>query len=134
MAERNHGTTGSRCTSFGDGLSPKEIRFCEEYVKDLNGAAAIRRANLCNNPEHASQRANTYLKKQAVRDYIEQLLNVISEKCMTDVNDLMKFWTTVMLDANESTANRLKASDYIGKAIGACTVKGDTQATPTIVM
>lgn len=129
-----HGTSGTRCTRFGDGLTPKEMRFCEEYVKDFNGAAAIRRANLCANPEHAPQYASAYLKKQHVRDYIEQLQTVMSERCTTDVNDLMTFWTTVMHDANESTANRLKASDYLGKAIGAFTVKVDTQAPPTIVM
>ena len=129
-----HGTSGTRCTRFGDGLTPKEIRFCEEYVKDFNGAAAIRRANLVSNPEHAPQQANAYLKKQHVRDYIEQLQNAISERCEVDVNDLLTFWTSVMWDADEATANRLKASENIGKAIGAFTVKVDTQAPPTIVM
>lgn len=131
----NHGTQGTRCTRFGDGLTPKEMRFCEEYVKDFNGAAAVRRANLCpEKPEHAAQYASKYLIKEHVKDYIQQLMNAMSERCTTDVNDLMTFWTTVMMDANESTANRLKASDYIGKAIGAFTVKVETQAPPTIIM
>ena len=34
--------TGSRCMQFGE-LTPREIRFCEEYVKDFNAAAAMRR-------------------------------------------------------------------------------------------
>ena len=129
------GMTGTRCTRFGDGLTPKEIRFCEEYVKDFNGAAAVRRANLCpDKPQFASQYANQYLNKEMVRDYINQLMTVMSEQCMTTVEDLMKFWTTVMMDANESTNNRLKASDYLGKALGAFTVKVDTNQAPTIVM
>lgn len=129
------GMTGTRCTRFGDGLTPKEIRFCEEYVKDFNGAGAVRRANLCpENPQYAAQYASKYLEKEMVRDYINQLMTVMSEKCQTTVEDLMNFWTTVMMDANESTNNRLKASDYLGKALGAFTVKVDTQQAPTIVM
>ena len=131
----NHGTQGTRCTRFGDGLTPKEMRFCEEYVKDFNGAAAVRRANLCpEKPEHAAQYASKYLKKDQVREYIEQLMAAISERCEVDTNDLLKFWTSVMWDANESTANRLKASENIGKVIGSYTVKVATQAPPTIIM
>lgn len=128
-------TSGTRCTRFGDGLTPKEMRFCEEYVKDFNGAGAVRRANLCpNKPEYAAQYASKYLCKQEVQDYINQLMSVMSEKCTTDVDDLMTFWTQVMLDPNESTNNRLKASDYLGKALGAFTVKVETNQAPTIVM
>lgn len=127
--------TGSRCTRFGDGLTPKEIRFCEEYVKDFNGAAAVRRANLCpNNPQYAAQYASKYLAKDAVQNYVQQLMSVMSDQCTTDVNDLMLFWTTVMLDANESVANRLKASDYLAKALGAYNVKVETNQAPTIIM
>lgn len=131
----NHSTSGTRCTRFGDGLTPKEMRFCEEYVKDFNGAAAVRRAGLSpNNPQYAPQYASKYLQKQEVQDYIQQLMNAISEQCTTDVNDLMTFWTTVMLDANESVANRLKASDYLAKALGAYNVKVETNQAPTIIM
>lgn len=130
-----YSASGTRCTRFGDGLTPKEMRFCEEYVKDFNGAAAVRRANLCpNKPEHAPQYASRYLAKQEVKDYIQQLMNVISEKCTVEVDDLLKFWSTIMNDPNESTPNRLKSSDYIAKVIGAYNVKVDVQQAPTIVM
>lgn len=133
MAEKGYGTSGSRCTRFGDGLTPKEMRFCEEYVKDFNGAAAARRANI-GKPEYGAQMASKYLEKEAVQDYIQQLMNAMSEKCSTTVDDLMTFWTTIMLDPNESTNNRLKASDYLGKALGAFTVKVETNQAPTIIM
>lgn len=135
MAEKGYGTSGSRCTRFGDGLTPKEMRFCEEYVKDFNGAGAVRRANLCpNKPQNAAQYASKYLEKEAVQDYIKQLMNAMSERCETTVDDLLTFWTTIMLDPNESTNNRLKASDYLGKALGAFTVKVETNQAPTIIM
>lgn len=130
-----YGTSGTRCTRFGDGLTPKEMRFCEEYVKDFNGAAAVRRANLCSDkPENAAQYASKYLAKQHVRDYVEQLMNAISERCTVEVDDLLKFWVTIMNDPNESTPNRLKSSDYIAKVLGAYNVKVDVQQPPTIVM
>ena len=129
------GSTGTRCMQFGEELTPKEIRFCEEYVKDFNGSAAIRRGNLSpKKPENARQMANKYLQKQPVRDYITKLMNAMSEKCTTDVNDLMTFWTTMMLDVNESSANRLKASDYIAKVLGVYNIKVDTNVAPTIIM
>ena len=131
----NHSTSGTRCTRFGDGLTPKEMRFCEEYVKDFNGAAAVRRAGLSpNNPQYAPQYASKYLEKEAVKDYINQLMTVISEKCVVEVDDLLKFWVTVMHDESESTPNRLKASDHIAKVIGAYNVKVDVNQAPTIVM
>ena len=123
---------GSRCEAWGE-MTPKEIRFCEEYVKDFNGAEACRRAGI-GKSDTAAQSANKYLRKDNVQNYIKQLMTSTTERCQTEVDDLMQFWTTVMLDPNESTANRLKASDYLGKVLGAFTVKVETKQAPTIVM
>ena len=123
---------GSRCLQFGD-LTPKEIRFCEEYVKDFNAAAAIRRCRF-GEDESSKQLGYKYLKKENVKEYIKNLMNKMTEQSQTTVDDLMTFWTQVMLDPNESTNNRLKASDYLGKALGAFTVKVETQQAPTIIM
>ena len=124
--------TGARNTRFGE-MTPREIRFCEEYVKDFNAAAAMRR---CGFGEDASakQTGYKYLKKQVVKDYIQKLMGRMSERCETTVDDLMMFWTEVMNNPSESTNNRLKASDYLGKALGAFTVKVETQQAPTIIM
>lgn len=123
---------GTRCEAWGE-MTPKEIRFCEEYVKDFNGAQACIRLGI-GNPNTAAQTAHKYLKKPHVKAYIEQLISKTTERCQTEVDDLMQFWTTVMLDPNESTANRLKASDYLGKVLGAFTVKVETKQAPTIIM
>ena len=124
--------TGCRNTRFGE-MTPREIRFCEEYVKDFNAAAAMRR---CGFGEDASakQTGYKYLKKQVVKDYIQKLMGRMTEQCETTVDDLMVFWTEVMNNPSESTNNRLKASDYLGKALGAFTVKVETQQAPTIIM
>lgn len=124
--------TGGRNTKFGE-LTPKEILFCEEYVKDFNAAAAMRRCGF-GDDNCAKQTGYKYLTKENVKEYIKNLLNRMKEQCQTTVDDLMTFWTQVMLDPNESTANRLKASDYLGKTLGAFTVKVETQQAPTIVM
>lgn len=126
------GAQGSRCEAWGE-LTPKEMRFAEEYVKDFNGAEACRRAGI-GDPKTAPQSAQRYIKKPQVQAYIQKLMIKTSEQCQTEVNDLMEFWTKIMLDPNESTANRLKASDYLGKVLGAFTIKVETQKAPTIVM
>ena len=130
-------TLGKRTNKFNDGvITLAEIRFAEEYVKDFNATqACIRTGQYPNNKNNvASAAGNRYLNKPWVRDYIQELLNKMSEKCMTDVNDLMEFWTGVMLDPNEAISNRLKASDYLAKVLGAYNVKVETNQAPTIIM
>lgn len=125
---------GSRCMAFEGELTPKEMRFAEEYVKDFNGSAAVRRAGLAGETVNPSNTAGKLLRKPWVQNYIQNLMNAAAARCSTSVDDLMEFWTTVMLDANETTSNRLKASDYLAKTLGAYTVKVETQQAPTIVM
>ena len=121
-----------RCQQFGE-LSTKDIRFCEEYVKDHNGAEAIRRLGI-GNPKTAAQTAHKYLKRPEIKDYIEQLMTKTSEMCEVERNDLMNFWVTVMNDPNESTANRIKVSKLLGDAMGVFTLKVETQQAPQIIM
>lgn len=121
-----------RCEQFGE-LSTKDIRFCEEYVKDHNGAGAIRRLGI-GNPNNAAQTANKYLKRPEIKDYIDQLMTKTSETCEVERRDLMKFWAQVMNDPNESTSNRIKVSKLLGDAIGIFTIKVETQQLPTIIM
>lgn len=130
-----HGTTGTRCTRFGD-LNMKERRFAEEYIKDFNATQSALRAGLAkdNSGNCASVAGSQMLKKESVRDYIEQLMTAVSARCIADAEDIRQFWTTVMLDANESTNNRLKASDYLAKANGMYNTTSERNEAPTIIM
>lgn len=54
-------------------LTPKERRFCREYLKDLNAAAAARRAGYSQNPGTSAVRGHILMHRPWVLDYINKL-------------------------------------------------------------
>jgi phage terminase small subunit len=59
-------------------LTPKEKRFCEEYVVDFNGAAAARKAGYSSS--RIRQTAYDLLRKSNIREEIRRLQNQLSDK------------------------------------------------------
>lgn len=108
--------SGSRCMQFGE-ITPREIRFCEEYVKDFNGTAAAKRANL-GAENSCKQIAHQYLKKPHVREYVRELQMRISERCEVEADDLIRYWLSVMNNPGERTSERTKASICLARTLG----------------
>ncbi len=61
-----------------DELTPKIKRFCEEYIKDLNGTQAAIRAGY--SPKTANEQAARLLAKVSVQNYISELKHSLSNK------------------------------------------------------
>lgn len=63
-------------------------RFCEEYVKDFNGAAAARRAGY----EELGDRvqACNLLQREDVQGYLNQLISEIRKRNQLEVDDLVQ--------------------------------------------
>jgi phage terminase small subunit len=61
-----------------DELTPKIKRFCEEYIKDLNGTQAAIRAGY--SKKTAKEKASQLLTKVNVQDYLFQLKKGLSDK------------------------------------------------------
>lgn len=61
-----------------DELTPKIKRFCEEYIKDLNGKQAAIRAGY--SPNAASEQASKLLTKANVQNFISDLKKTLSDK------------------------------------------------------
>ena len=59
-------------------LSPKQLVFCQEYIIDLDGAKAARRAGY--SAKTAPAIANTLLKKPQVREKVDELKGARSER------------------------------------------------------
>lgn len=63
-------------------------RFCEEYVKDFNGAAAARRAGY-EEPGDRVQACNL-LQREDVQGYLNQLISEIRKRNQLEVDDLIQ--------------------------------------------
>lgn len=61
-----------------DDLTPKIKRFCEEYIKDLNGTQAAIRAGYSS--KTANEQASQLLAKLNVKNYISELKQSLSNK------------------------------------------------------
>jgi len=59
-------------------LTPKQIRFCEEYLIDLNGKQAGIRAGY--SPKTAEQQASRMLSNVKVQTYLQELRKSVSKK------------------------------------------------------
>lgn len=69
-------------------MNEKQKSFCEEYIKDFNGAAAARRAGYS---EHTSERrAYDLLQLDYVREYLEKLISGVRERNRIEVDDLVQ--------------------------------------------
>lgn len=63
-------------------FTEKQKRFCEEYVKDLNGTRAAIRAGY--SERSARQSANDLLSEPDIKQYVSQLQSEISKKLKID--------------------------------------------------
>ena len=59
-------------------LTPKQKRFCQEYVIDLNGTQAAIRAGY--SPNTANEQASQHLAKLNVQNYIQSLQEKIQKR------------------------------------------------------
>ena len=100
-------------------LTPKQDRFCLEYVTDLNATQAAIRAGY--SVTTANRIASQNLSKLVIQERIAALQSDISTK-----HELTRDWLILELKANHRKAqelNRLndsnKALELLGKMIGA---------------
>lgn len=69
-------------------LTPKQERFCQEYVIDLNGSKAAVRAGYSS--KSSKEIASELLTKPNIQDFIQKLRNDISERNRIDIDELVQ--------------------------------------------
>lgn len=98
------------------GLSLKQKRFCEEYIKTGKAGQAARLAgyaqNSCDNPF-------LLFKSKKVQDYLEELNNKIIRDDIADIQECLKLVTDVMRNPQSTIEQKLKACDMRLKTLGA---------------
>ena len=112
-------------------LTPKQKRFCEEYLKSGNATEAAKKAGYKEKSCRAIATEN--LSKPAISAYIKRRMDEQDAALVADSNEILKFYTSVMrgeikdqfgLDA--SLSDRLKAGDSLMKRYAAASDRNRT--------
>lgn len=74
-------------------LTPKQKRFCEEYVIDLNGTQAAIRAGYSKNT--ANRIASENLSKLDIQNYIKELQKDIQERNKITINECVQLFASM---------------------------------------
>lgn len=119
-------------------MTEKQMLFCEEYLKDMNGSRAYKAA-YPNVKKDTSARvcASQLLTKTNVKEYIAKRLEQIHNDNTADVAEVMEYLTSVLRGTSESSVlamigdgvqgivfktpdekDKLKAAELLGKRFG----------------
>lgn len=116
-------------------MTPKQKRFCDEYLIDLNATQAAIRAGYSKKTAYAIGEEN--LKKPELKKYIDSRMAEKESELIADQDEVLKYLTAVMrkqtkssvLARDEDGAERvilkppdekesLKAAELLGKRYG----------------
>lgn len=119
-------------------MTEKQMLFCEEYLKDLNGTRAYLEVyKNVKSDRVASACASKLLAKANIRSYIDKRLEEIHDEKTADAKEVIEYLTSVMRGESQSEVlylcgsgrqevikkkpeerDRLKAAELIGKRYG----------------
>ncbi len=110
-------------------MNVKQKRFCDEYLIDCNATQAAIRAGY--SEKSAKSIGSSNLRRQEVKDYIEEQLDTIHSEKLADATEIMEYLTTVLRGENvlekdntntttrlPDIRERLKAAELLGKRFG----------------
>ena len=75
-------------------LTPKQQRFCDEYLIDMNATQAAIRAGY--SEKTARQIATENLSKPSIREYIDKRMKEKEAELVADQDEVMRYLTAVM--------------------------------------
>ena len=98
------------------GLTPRQKKFCDEYMLCGNATQAAIRAGYSD--KYAGQNADKILKNTNVKEYLAYFQQKVEQKAIKSVEEVQQWWSSIMDNADESTKDRLKASELLVKSKG----------------
>lgn len=121
-------------------MTAKQMRFCDEYLIDLNATQAAIRAGY--SEKTAGVMAAENLTKPIIKEYIEKRMAEKEDSLIADQNEVLKYLTSVMRGESQSSvlakgnfgvesviekppdeSQRLRAAELLGKRYGLYTEK-----------
>lgn len=97
-------------------LTPKQKAFCEYYLQSFNATDAAIKAGYSEKSAHDIGCEN--LKKPNIKDYIEKVNKVATNKRILTLEQLKEFYTNVVTSEEVEMKDRISAADKLGKYIG----------------
>lgn len=109
-------------------LTLKQIRFAEEYIKDLNATQAYKRAGYKATTDIvAANNAQKLLKKYLIKSYIDKLQKERADELKIDAKYVLQHLIKMAENKSEGeyveNKDRIKCLELIGKHIGMFTDK-----------
>jgi phage terminase small subunit len=99
-------------------MTDKQLKFCNEYLKDFNGSRAYKATYSCKTDETAYVNASRLLRNAKVAQYIEERKKKQQEKAIITQEMILLGLKDILQDEKECTGNKLKAMELAGKHLG----------------
>lgn len=138
-----------------EGLTPKQKRFCDEYLIDLNGTQAAIRAGY--SKKTANEQGSRLLTNVNVKEYIEQRMAEKEKTLIADQDEVLRYLTAVLRGESKSEEivienigdftseartmqkapsekDRLKAAELLGKRYSLFTDKVNVDGAVPVVI
>lgn len=97
-------------------LTPKQERFVHAYAKSGNATKAAREAGY--SELYADRQAAQLLGKSWVKKALAELTAKLARPTIATITDRQEWWTEVIRDGKAKLADRLRASELLGKSQG----------------
>lgn len=116
-------------------ITPKQQRFCDEYLVDLNATQAAIRAGY--SAKTANEQAARLLAKVSIKEFIDARMAEKTSELIASQDEVLKYLTRVMRGESQSSVlartelgsevpidkapdekERLKAAELLGKRYG----------------
>lgn len=120
-------------------LTPKQKRFCEEYLKSGNATEAAKKAGYKEKAAHSMGAEN--LRKPAISAYIKRRTDEQEAALVADANEVLQFYSAVMrgevkdqFGMDASLSDRLKAADSLAKRLAAAELKPNAEDAVRVII
>lgn len=120
-------------------LTPKQKRFCEEYLKSGNASEAAKKAGYSLKTAPFIGAEN--LKKPQISAYIKRRLDEQEAAQVADANEVLQFYSAVMrgevkdqFGMDASLSDRLKAADSLAKRLAAAELKTNAEDAVRVII
>ncbi len=97
-------------------MSPKQERFCIEYLIQMNASQAAVSAGY--SPKTAGAIGSENLKKPNIRNRISELQQERSNRMQVTADHVLAAIVSIAKDPNQSGMTRVKALELLGKHLG----------------
>ena len=97
-------------------MTDKQELFIKEYLIDMNATAAAKRAGYSEKTAYSIGQEN--LNKPEIKQVIQEELENRKSALIATREQRQKLWTEIMYDTEQSTRDRLRASELLGKSCG----------------